>query len=125
LTYELVCITYELVSDSEDNPELGNDVRMRWKQGTGSLVFYMPKGQARRGLKACPETEVLPKVEWSFARAATLTGGLPVKGEGIAHSVGIDHAWECFCVLVELESGELVSIPVEDSNMRVCRKVTI
>ena len=32
---------------------------MRWKQGTGSLVFYMPKGQARRGLKVCELTAKL------------------------------------------------------------------
>lgn len=48
-------------------------MRMRWKQGTGSLVFYMPKGQARRGLKSCPETEVLRSmVEQVFALSIEL-----------------------------------------------------
>ncbi len=46
---------------------------MRWKQGTGSLVFYMPKGQARRGLKTCDKAiELRALVEEVFAMSIEL-----------------------------------------------------
>lgn len=73
-------------------------------------------------------------VEWDFACAAKLrnpdelarTGGVPVSGRGFAHSVahesGEGTMWSGFVVLVELDSGELVSIPAVDANMRVIRK---
>ena len=63
-------------------------------------------------------------VEWCFMELAK-TGGIPRTGQGIAHAIGFDsegHTWEGFVVLVELDSGELCSIPQGVSNMRVVLK---
>lgn len=46
---------------------------MRWKSGTGSLVFYMGRGESRRGLKACEKSAQLRSlVEEVFALATEI-----------------------------------------------------
>lgn len=65
-------------------------------------------------------------VEWEFDSVPSLGTGLSRKGSGFAHSVahesGEGTMWTGFVVLVELGSGELVSIPAVDANMRVIRR---